>query len=235
MKKLGLLSVVLVLFVAGCGKKKSSHESEVSISKPKTSGKLVSSADFGADIPEYREETERLFDDEAVADFAFVDDENQENMVASADLTNDIGALIDDEDIAVASMNDVMDLQDLGLDEDKVFKTVHFDFNKNDIKPDQRGIVEEDVQIARIAANSGKQIVVQGHCCQIGSESYNMALSQRRAEAIKNEMVRSGVPASRIKTVGYGNEMPIAWSDKTDRAGLVKDLAPNRRAEIIIN
>lgn len=233
MKNLALLSVLFVLFVAGCGKKKSVNEAEMA--KSKSSGKLVSSADFGADIPEYREETERLFDDEAVADFAFVDDENQENMLAAADLANDLGALVEDEEIAVASMNDVMDAQDLGLDEDKVFKTVHFDLNKNEIKPDQRGIVEEDIQIARLAAENGKQIVIQGHCCQIGSESYNMALSQRRAEAVKNEMVRSGVPASRVKTVGYGNEMPIAWSDKTDRAGLIKDLAPNRRAEIIIN
>ena len=107
--------------------------------------------------------------------------------------------------------------------------------NKNEIRKDQVAKIEQDSEVAKTAVEKGKKVVVQGHCCQLGSYSYNMALSQRRADTIKKEMVKRGVDEDSIKTVGYGSEMPLVWSDKTDRKSLIDELAVNRRAEVVVN
>ena len=62
-----------------------------------------------------------------------------------------------------------------------------------------------------------------------------MENTKAKRTVIKKEMVKNGVQEQSIKTVGYGNEMPLVWSDKADRKELIKDLAPNRRAEVLVN
>ena len=82
---------------------------------------------------------------------------------------------------------------------------------------------------------TGKKVVVAGHCCPIGSASYNMSLSELRAKMIRDEMVKSGVPEDRVKILGCGSECPIVLSDAADRAEMIKELAPNRRAEVSVS
>jgi outer membrane protein OmpA-like peptidoglycan-associated protein len=48
-------------------------------------------------------------------------------------------------------------------------------------------------------------------------------------------MAQAGLPGDKIKTVGFGFEMPLVWSDKKDRSELIQELAQNRRAEFAIN
>lgn len=72
-------------------------------------------------------------------------------------------------------------------------------------------------------------INVAGHTDSVGSDSYNVGLSQRRAQAVANYLISRGVPAHRINTYGYGKSQPIA-SNTTD-AGR----AQNRRVELTIN
>lgn len=72
-------------------------------------------------------------------------------------------------------------------------------------------------------------IVVAGHTDSNGSDAYNYNLSQQRAASVANYLIRQGVDASRIRTVGYGKTQPIA-SNATD-AGR----AQNRRVELTIN
>ncbi|MBS1988206.1 OmpA family protein [Candidatus Dependentiae bacterium] len=243
MKKLGLLCVVLALFLSGCGKKKSAHEK----TSHKTSGKLLRA---GNDVPVM--ETENFFDDQKVADFAFVDDESMienggsvvtdgfdiaelDRVKGEAALTTAaLEDLVESVNELERGMNDDDSLEFQDLD-NVIFKTVHFDLNRNEIRPDQAPIVKEDIKLAQQAVLEGKDVVVQGHSCQLGPDSYNLALSQRRAEAIKKEMTAHGVDSKHIKTVGCGNEMPIVWSDARDKKALINELAPNRRAEILIN
>jgi len=66
-------------------------------------------------------------------------------------------------------------------------------------------------------------IRVEGHTDSIGSESYNMQLSEKRAHAVKNALIQMGVSSSRIQTVGYGESQPRYSSD-----------AMNRRVNIVI-
>ncbi|MFA6262832.1 MAG: OmpA family protein [Candidatus Babeliales bacterium] len=219
MNKFGLLCVVAVLFAAGCGKKKEQAPS----AETKASKKLVS-----ANTP-LKEETENLLD-ENVSDFAFVDDEgsdksNSAPKVAEAEVDNGVAAVAEDD-----LVNDESD--DTAA---YAFKAVHFEFNKDKIRADQRTIIDENVQLAHQATEQGKKVVIEGHCDQLGSAAYNLALSQRRAQAIKEKMVNAGIAENDIKTIGYGQERPLVWSDARDRSSLIRELAPNRRAETIVN
>jgi len=224
MKKLSLLALALVVVFAGCGKKKEHPKGK----------ELVANTD----IPVMSEENERFVDNGDVSDFAFVDDENEGDKnggdklaeAAPVATTQPEFAWVDNENSEEAKPEtDEADAKSFE------FKTVNFTLNKNEIRNDQVDKIEHDSEVAKTAVEKGKKVVVQGHCCQLGSYSYNMALSQRRADAIKKEMVKRGVVESSIKTVGYGSEMPLVWSDKTDRKSLIDELAVNRRAEVVVN
>jgi outer membrane protein OmpA-like peptidoglycan-associated protein len=223
MKKISLLALALIVVFAGCGKKKCDKAKKNQVEETKTV------AD-NSDIPVLSQETENLVDSGDVSDFAFVDDDAVENKklsevkeVAPVATNQQEYALVDNDSDEEEAESDVS------------LKAINFDLNKNSIRRDQVASLDKDCEVAKSVVKDGKKVVVQGHCCQLGSYSYNMALSQRRADVVKNEMAKRGVPSDSIKTVGCGNEIPLVWSNKTDRASLIKELAPNRRAEIILN
>lgn len=101
---------------------------------------------------------------------------------------------------------------------------VHFDFNKWNIKKDSYGILDDVASV--IKANPQiKKIQVEGHTDAIGSEAYNMKLSEKRANSVREYLTNKGVDGSRLVSVGYGKTRPIA-TNKT-AAGRAK----NRRVE----
>lgn len=82
-----------------------------------------------------------------------------------------------------------------------------------------------------------ERITIIGHADRIGTEQYNLKLSERRAMALKSYLVGKGVSASRIIVEGRGESNPVVYCNDKKRADLIKCLAPNRRAvveEIII-
>ncbi len=210
MKKLALLCVLLALVASGCGKKK--NKVQPKSKAPAKSRSIKKNKNLAL------KDSEDFFDKDAVSDFAFVDDENEKK----------------NKDMALAQ-NDSEENSDELDETNSAFKPVHFDLNHNKIRSDQKTLVKEDCNLAKEITEKGKKVVVHGHCCQLGAHSYNMALSQQRAEAIKEEMVSNGIAEESIKTVGYGSEMPLVWSEKKDRNSLIKELEPNRRAEIMVN
>jgi outer membrane protein OmpA-like peptidoglycan-associated protein len=79
-----------------------------------------------------------------------------------------------------------------------------------------------------LKAHPERQVTIDGYTDSVGSESYNLELSQRRAEAVRDFLVQNGVDAARITARGYGAAAPIA--PNTTEAGRQQ----NRRVEVII-
>jgi OOP family OmpA-OmpF porin len=106
---------------------------------------------------------------------------------------------------------------------------VKFDFDQSLIKDEYQDEIEEFAEFMREYNNTSATI--EGHTDSRGSEAYNQALSERRANAVRNELImRYGIAASRLRAVGFGESQPIASND-TD-AGR----AQNRRidADVIV-
>ncbi|PKN01723.1 MAG: peptidoglycan-associated lipoprotein [Elusimicrobia bacterium HGW-Elusimicrobia-1] len=100
---------------------------------------------------------------------------------------------------------------------------VLFDYDKYDVRADARAALVKNTEYLK--NNAGLKVRVEGHCDERGTTEYNLALGQRRASAIRDYYIRLGVPAARIATISYGEEMP-AVSGSTEGAW-----AKNRRAE----
>lgn len=75
-------------------------------------------------------------------------------------------------------------------------------------------------------------VMISGHTDRLGSEAYNLRLSQRRADAVKAYLVSKGVAASRLNAVGRGESQPVVQCTDKKRKKLIECLAPNRRVEI---
>jgi len=76
--------------------------------------------------------------------------------------------------------------------------------------------------------NPNRNVLIEGHTDSVGSDDYNLALSQRRADSVKDNLLENGIYAGRITAVGYGKKFPVASNDT--KAGK----AQNRRVDIII-
>jgi outer membrane protein OmpA-like peptidoglycan-associated protein len=100
-----------------------------------------------------------------------------------------------------------------------------FDFDKAEVKPQYYSILDDVVRV--IEANPGLRVEIQGHTDSIGTHEYNMGLSQRRANAVRNYMVnQGGIAPARLTTVGYGETRPIATNATKEGR------AQNRRVEL---
>ncbi|HMD66876.1 MAG TPA: peptidoglycan-associated lipoprotein Pal [Stellaceae bacterium] len=84
---------------------------------------------------------------------------------------------------------------------------VFFAFDRSDITPESQQILSRQADWLRRYPNV--TVTIEGHCDERGTREYNLALGERRAQAAKNVLVASGIPASRISTISYGNERPI--------------------------
>jgi peptidoglycan-associated lipoprotein len=86
-------------------------------------------------------------------------------------------------------------------------EAVYFDFDSAAIRADQRPTLQAN--IAAIDKHSDwKTVVLEGNCDERGTEEYNLALGERRANSVKKYLVDSGVPASRLDTVSFGESKP---------------------------
>ena len=106
-----------------------------------------------------------------------------------------------------------------------VVKGVQFDYKKWDVKPQFNSNLDNIENILK--NNPGLKIRIEGHTDDVGSMKYNIGLSGKRAQAIKDYLVGKSIDPSRITTKGLGYTYPIADNDTP------KGRALNRRAEII--
>ncbi len=107
-----------------------------------------------------------------------------------------------------------------------VLRGVNFDFDKSFIRPVDEPILEEACKILKAEPNI--DVSCEGHTDLVGTEAYNMALSQRRANAVRNWFTSSkcGLPASRLTAKGFGESNPV---ENTTGPSL-----QNRRTELIV-
>jgi len=82
--------------------------------------------------------------------------------------------------------------------------------------------------------SSNRRVAIEGHADSIGSEAFNLTLSQKRAQSVAKELAYNGVADSRLTTRGYGEKYPVAPNTKTDGSDNPTGRAKNRRVEVVI-
>lgn len=104
---------------------------------------------------------------------------------------------------------------------------IHFDFDRSNIRPGEDQSVL-DQKVAILTANPDLRIRISGHCDERGSDEYNLALGNRRANSARQYLISHGIDASRIETASFGEERPIAMGHDEE------SWAQNRRDEFEI-
>ncbi|CBW25633.1 peptidoglycan-associated lipoprotein precursor [Halobacteriovorax marinus SJ] len=105
-------------------------------------------------------------------------------------------------------------------------KTVFFGFNSSVLSTSARETLNANAEFLK--ANPSVEIQVEGHCDERGGVQYNLALGERRAVAVKDHLVAMGVNSSRISTISFGKERPVAFGHDESA------WASNRRGNFII-
>lgn len=105
-----------------------------------------------------------------------------------------------------------------------VARIVYFDYDSYVLKPDYQGLIEAHSRFLK--ANTGRRVVIEGHTDERGGREYNLALGQRRAEAVRRALGLLGVADQQVEAVSFGKEKPA------NPASNEQAWAQNRRAEI---
>jgi peptidoglycan-associated lipoprotein len=104
---------------------------------------------------------------------------------------------------------------------------VFFAYDQSDISSEAQQILHRQSDWLRRYPNVS--VTIEGHCDERGTREYNLALGERRAQAVKNVLVALGIPAARVSTISYGKERPeIPHSDD-------QSYAQNRRGVTTVN
>ncbi|WP_456379947.1 peptidoglycan-associated lipoprotein Pal [Thiolapillus sp.] len=104
-------------------------------------------------------------------------------------------------------------------------KVVYFDFDTAEIRPEYVATLRAHAEY--LVNSPAARLVIEGHCDERGSREYNIALGERRADAVKSFLEAEGVSPVQLETVSYGEERPVDLGHNEDA------WAKNRRAELV--
>ena len=110
--------------------------------------------------------------------------------------------------------------------ESKLLKDIRFDYDKYDIRPGDAEVLKENAAVLKKYPTV--KIQVEGHCDERGTNEYNLALGERRANSTKKYLTSLGISLDRLSTISYGEERPF------DSNSHEEAWAKNRRAHTII-
>lgn len=115
-----------------------------------------------------------------------------------------------------------------------ILEDIHFDFDKATLTATAKEILAKD--IATLKANAGITVQIEGHCDAYGTEEYNMALGERRANAVKEYLANEGIEAGRMTTISYGKTRLLCEETPTGKNKNSTCMKENRRVhfEIIV-
>lgn len=188
--------LIVVAFAAGCGKKKGKVK-KAEHKKETKSMNMPLAQNTDAD------KNTSFFDDKV--DAFVLEGSDNKMTVASNDLS------------WVAEADDVL----------KAFKPVHFEFDRHTVSIDQEPVLKNDVQEALRVAERGEKIMVEGHACHsAGSKSYNLLISEQRAQEVARRLKSEGINESQLQIVGRGAEMPVVLYGDREQQRV------NRRVEL---
>jgi peptidoglycan-associated lipoprotein len=106
-------------------------------------------------------------------------------------------------------------------------KDIHFDFDKYNLRPEDRTILGSHADW--LLKNAGYKVKIEGNCDERGTEEYNMALGQRRADEAKKYLLNMGIAKKRISTISYGKDRPLDLGHDEDA------WAKNRRDDFVLS
>lgn len=104
-------------------------------------------------------------------------------------------------------------------------KTIYFDFDKSEIKPEFAGLVTAHAR--NLSSHPNLKVKLEGNTDERGTREYNIGLGERRAQAVRRALMLQGVAESQLTTVSFGSERPAVEGD--DEAAW----AQNRRVELV--
>ncbi len=131
--------------------------------------------------------------------------------------------------ISVNAPAPVAEAPKLGFDELflKEVRDAYFDYDSAAIRPDAREALQKTADFLKGYPNT--RVTIEGHCDERGSTEYNLALGQRRANAVKEYLVSLGIPADHLSTTSWGKEKPFC-TESTEAC-----YAQNRRGHFAQN
>ena len=103
--------------------------------------------------------------------------------------------------------------------------TIFFDYDSSRLSENNKQLLSANA--AWLKVNPGLTLLIEGHCDQRGSTEYNLALGERRAQAVKNHLVSIGVDPNNLTIISYGKERLLDMSDAESSLG------KNRRANFV--
>ena len=113
----------------------------------------------------------------------------------------------------------------LDLDDPLGTRVIYFEFDSNALTPEAQRIVEAHAEY--LAGNPGMAVVLEGHADERGTREYNLALGERRANAVADLFLVMGVMPDAVRSISYGEERPVAMEHDESAWSL------NRRVEIL--
>jgi peptidoglycan-associated lipoprotein len=110
--------------------------------------------------------------------------------------------------------------------ETSALRDVHFDFDRYEIRAQDKGVLDENAKWLK--SNASAFLLIEGHADERGTNEYNLALGERRAKAARDHLVSLGIDGGRITLISLGEERP-ACTERTETCW-----AQNRRAHFLV-
>ncbi len=104
-------------------------------------------------------------------------------------------------------------------------RLVYFDFDRDTVRPEFVPMLEAHARY--LSQNSGARLRLEGHTDERGTREYNLALGERRAQAVRRIMTLNGARDAQLDVISYGEEMPVAFTQTEE------SWARNRRVELV--